>query len=767
MKNDVERVAKNPHLYTKDNIIHYVSNEFLELTGYEECDVLGKSLTDIDALLQSEHQISIQEIKATDYLYIFTSNNLPMEVEISIEIINNEDVKVYYFKEIRDSALKFTLDNFVCTDTYKNGSVAIFSYPDGILLQHDENYIHTLSLMNMISENPLGKHPSFSNNIIDLLKQGISLHEFEVESKDSNGVATYWDINVKMICGDKNNKYAIFSIYHVTDMTRERKLTTKKRCEMDLIVSNTPNIASTVDRVDNMSNIINGIDIDGRPTHINKVGKQNLSQHIPVQVPDIHSVTSEMAYNSFEMNDINGNKILFEDPTNQRILRGEKLMNHTGIVKSGFLTTYFGCDRTPIYNKRGNVDSGILIYKNIENIYKTEEYKALQENVEDISLYYASFSHKDFKITYINDYAFEIFKKEIPDVHTELDVIGKSFFDFYKTLDVDELIKEIYKSIENKSSYTHKLNFCVDGTTHYTKTIFQPMFNQNDEVEKIIALGLDISDEELANKRMEKLLTAQEELFINTSHELKTPLSVIFSGAQLLNLYLENDSLEDCRDDIFNINKTIIGNCFRLIKLINNILDISKIESGLNELHLCNYNIVEIIDSIVQSVSEYTKSKDIQIIFDPDVEELLIALDVYKFDRILLNLISNAIKFSITGKVIFIKLEVTDHQTVRISVTDEGIGIAQESMGAIFGKFIQLNRNLNRISEGTGLGLPLAKSMAELHGGSLTVESILDKGSTFTIELPIKTIDTTTSNQEDTTDIDRVEIIKYEFSDIY
>ena len=209
------------------------------------------------------------------------------------------------------------------------------------------------------------------------------------------------------------------------------------------------------------------------------------------------------------------------------------------------------------------------------------------------------------------------------------------------------------------------------------------MFNQNNEVEKIIALGLDISDEELANKRMEKLLTAQEELFINTSHELKTPLSVIFSGAQLLNLYLENDSLEDCRDDILNINKSIIGNCYRLIKLINNILDISKIESGLNELYLCNYNIVEIIDSIVQSVSEYTKSQDIQIIFDPDVEELLIALDVYKFDRILLNLISNAIKFSITGKVIFIKLEVTDHQTVRISVTDEGIGIAQESMDSI------------------------------------------------------------------------------------
>lgn len=723
MKNDVERVAKYPHLHTIDNIIHKVSNGFLELTGYKECNVLGKSLIDLDALLRSEHQLSIQDIKNTEYVYIFTSNNFPMEVKISIDIVNNEDVKVYYFKEMKNSALKYTMDNFVCTDTYKNGSVAIFSYPDGVLLQHDENYIHTLSLMNIISNNPLGKHPSFSNNIIDLLKQGISLHEFEVESTGANGLTTYWDINVKMICGDRSNKYVLFSIYHMTNMTRERKLTTEQRCEMGLLVRNTPNSTGIIDTVDNMSDAINSIDKDRQSTLINKVDNQNLSQHIPEYVPDIHLVTSEIAHNSFEMN--------------------------------------------VIYDEQVNIDSGIPIYKNIKNVYNTEEYKPLQENVEDISLYYASFSPIDFKITYINDYAFEIFKRELPDVNTESDVIGKSFFDFYKTLDVDELIKDIYKSVENKSSYTHKIRFFVDGNIHYTKTIFQPMFNQNNEVEKIIAIGIDISEEELAKEKMEKLLTAQEELFINTSHELKTPLSVIFSGAQLLNLYLKNDSLEYCRDDIFNLNKTTIGNCYRLIKLINNILDISKIESGLYELNLCNYNIVEIIDDIVQSVAEYTKSKDIQIIFDPDVEELFIALDVYKFDRILLNLISNAIKFSITGKVIFIKLKVTEHQTVRISVTDEGIGIAKKSLDAIFGKFIQLNRNLNRISEGTGLGLPLARSMAELHGGSLTVESTLDKGSTFTVELPIKTIDTTNTNQEDTSAIDRVESIKYEFSDIY
>ena len=233
-----------------------------------------------------------------------------------------------------------------------------------------------------------------------------------------------------------------------------------------------------------------------------------------------------------------------------------------------------------------------------------------------------------------------------------------------------------------------------------------------------------------------------------------------------MNLYLEKDSLEDVRDDISNINTTTIGNCHRLIKLINNILDISKIESGLYELNLRNYNIVKVIDDIVESVSEFTKLKNIQLIFDTEVEELVIALDGYKFDRILLNLISNAIKFSITGEVILIKLVEKNDQTISISITDQGIGIAPHNIEDIFQKYTQVNRDLNRISEGTGLGLPLARSMAELHGGSLRVESALGRGSTFTIELPIRMVDAV-SVEEDANSVHRAEIIKYEFSDIY
>jgi len=709
---------------------------------------------DLGILLRSEHQISIQDICDIDYAYIFTSDKLSLEIKISVDLVDNKDDKVYYFEEMEDPALKFTLDNLGGTNTKENGSIAIFSYPDYILLKHDENYIHTLTLMDINSEKPIGKRPSFSNNVIDLFKQDISFHEFEVEIIGFDRVATYWDINVKMIRGDRNNKYLVTSFYDVTERVCERKIIKKQKNEMKLIV-------------DNMSDIIGIMDKDGKYTYTNKLGMQILSSYVPQYISGINSVNSKMVYDAFETNDINGEKIRFEDTAEQRVLRGEKLTNHTIIGTSELPTTYFQCDGTPIYDELGNIDGGILIYKNIDSVYKIEEYTALQENIEELSLFYAIFSYKDYKVTYINEYAFQNIKKELPNINTELDLIGKSFFNFYRAEDVEELIKNINKSIENKSSYLHKLEFIRNGKTEHTKTIFQPIFNQNNEVEKIIALGIDISDEEIANKTMEKLLKSQEEIFINTSHELKTPLSVIFSGAQLLNLYLEKSSLEDYREDIININKMTIGNCYRLIKLINNILDISKIESGLHELNLSTSNIVGIIDDIVQSVSEYTKSKGIKIVFDPDIEELVIALDVEKFDRILLNIISNAIKFSITGKVILIKLVEKDRNTIRISVTDEGIGIDQKNIDVIFKKFIQLNRDFNRIAEGTGLGLTIAKSMTELHGGSLSVESILGEGSTFTIELPIKTVDTINITQDHNKTIARDELIKYEFSDIY
>lgn len=739
-------LVEKPCIYTSNHIINKLSTSFLHLIGYEETDVLGKTLIEVNCLLKSEQQLSLQDVTDTRFVYIFTSANVPVEVKISTEILDNE--KIYYFERQENHTLDFTLHNFANVNTRKNESQAIFSYPECILLKHDENYLHTLSLIDPITEHPLGKKPTFSNNILDLFKQETSLHEFGVESLNSDGLTTYWDINLNMIRGNKDNQFIVCSFYDVTEKVHDIKAITKQRNEMRLVL-------------DDVENVVNILDKDGNYTYINKAGMEFIRPFIPKYIPDFKSVNINLLYKALATNE--NHKAAFDDIPAVRVLKGETFKGHTIAGASGVQATYYVCDATPIYDEQGNIDGAAVVYKNLESTYESEEYKTLQENVSYVSFYYVTYLPSDFTINYINDYAFKFFKRECSTIHTELDVIGKNFFTLYNAEDTELLIKNINESIANHSSYTHKHNFSKDGRTTYTKIIFQPVFDKSNRVEKIIVLGIDITDEEKATIQMEKLLTAQDELFINTSHELNTPLSVIFSGAQLLNLYLEKESLEDVKDKILNINATTIVNCHRLMKLINNILDISKIESGLYELNLCNYNIVAIIDDIVASVSEFTKLKDIQIIFDTEVEELIIALDGYKFDRIMLNLISNAIKFSVTGKIILIKLVIIDDQTLSISVKDEGIGIDQQNIDAIFSKYIQVNRELNRISEGTGLGLPLARSMAELHGGSLHVESTLNKGSTFTVELPMKIVDTVSTNQ----DIDRTEIIKQEFSDIY
>lgn len=141
MKESLERLANYPHIYTKNNITYKVSKSFLQLTGYKDGDLIGKSLFDVGILLKSEQ--AIEAIKNNDYLYIFNSGSLPSEVKVSFDILNNENHKVYYFEKKEDSALQFILENFGGADTTKNGSVAIFSYPAGILLKHDKNYLHT------------------------------------------------------------------------------------------------------------------------------------------------------------------------------------------------------------------------------------------------------------------------------------------------------------------------------------------------------------------------------------------------------------------------------------------------------------------------------------------------------------------------------------------------------------------------------------------------------------------------------------------------
>ena len=156
-------------------------------------------------------------------------------------------------------------------------------------------------------------------------------------------------------------------------------------------------------------------------------------------------------------------------------------------------------------------------------------------------------------------------------------------------------------------------------------------------------------------------------------------------------------------------------------------------------MNLSNNNIVKVVEDIVMSVTNFTNGKGLNIIFDTDTEEKIIACDPEKIERIVLNLISNAIKFSNKDNEIFVDVK-SKSEFVEISVKDNGIGIEAKDLDIIFDRFKQIDTSLSRNSEGTGIGLSLVKAIAELHGGSIHVESKVGEGSKFTVMISSKNV---------------------------
>jgi len=255
------------------------------------------------------------------------------------------------------------------------------------------------------------------------------------------------------------------------------------------------------------------------------------------------------------------------------------------------------------------------------------------------------------------------------------------------------------------------------------------------------------------------------EFFSNISHELKTPLSVILGAIQLIEQKRANDSPEKRNADKSMI--TIKRNCYRMLRLINNILDVGRIDSGHINLNLINCNIVYLIEEIVQSVVLYAEQKGLNLEFDTECEEIITAVDIDKIERITLNLLSNAIKFTPSGGKIAVYVY-SKNNRVFISIKDTGVGIPESMLKAIFERFRQVNSSLTRDFEGSGIGLSLVKSFVDLHNGSIEVKSEENKGSEFIVEIPIRLCESDKGDKSIPQYQNKIiEAINIEFSDIY
>lgn len=361
------------------------------------------------------------------------------------------------------------------------------------------------------------------------------------------------------------------------------------------------------------------------------------------------------------------------------------------------------------------------------------------------------FGYSRNELTSMNVY--DIISKKTDNIEFYLDVLSN------KKRKNDHLIQEFI--VENKSNK----EFWVEVNSHATKI---------NEDEIIISTVRDVSERKqneltLQNEaiEIEKLRT---EFFANISHELRTPLNVILGAIQIIEMCVTDEENPINREKVINSINIEKHNCFRLERLINNLIDSTKLDAGGFELNMVNCNIVNIVEEITLSVAEHINNIGLNIIFDTDIEEKIVALDLDKIERIMLNMLSNSIKFTANGGSIFVNISDGDGY-ITISIEDTGIGIPEGKVNLIFDRFRQVDKSFTRDYEGIGIGLALVKSLVEMQGGTIKVASKYGVGTKFFIKIPCKLVQYQSSEESikavDNSINDLAHRIKIEFSDIY
>ena len=323
------------------------------------------------------------------------------------------------------------------------------------------------------------------------------------------------------------------------------------------------------------------------------------------------------------------------------------------------------------------------------------------------------------------------------------ELIGKNDFDFFP---VDQA--ELFIAADRATLRNRRLVDIPEETiqtrkkgarTLHTKKI--PILDAAGEPSFLLGISEDITEARIAQEALlraqgeaERANRAKSQFLASMSHELRTPLNAILGFSELLsddtNDKFDKGTRRRFLDQIHSSGQ-------HLLQLINDILDLSKVEAGQMELHLQSVELGELIHEVRASIEPLARSKEI-VLNTGSSRELSLIADSAKVKQMLLNLVSNAIKFTPSGGRIDIRVRRLE-SWVEIAVSDSGIGIAKEDLGRLFAEFQQLDAGPGRQQEGTGLGLALTKRFAELHGGQVIVESELGKGSTFTLRLPLQT----------------------------
>lgn len=394
-------------------------------------------------------------------------------------------------------------------------------------------------------------------------------------------------------------------------------------------------------------------------------------------------------------------------------------------------------------------------YKNL--IEKSEKkYGELIESIKDgMVIFYFE------KLYYINREAIKLL-----GLKSEKEALGKNIYFVLQKLSKDRTLAiKLNDALENKDEKDSRIfkvkNFKKDNR-EYDITLLKV-----DDLSKLIYIK-DVTEINMNMKtKMEyeeylKEEILKNEFYSNISHELRTPINLIFSALQLNEYYLNNNNILATKKN----NMAIKQNCLRLIRTINNFIDANKISEGYLNLNIKGYNIVSVVENITLACVSWTDKIHNTLIFDAEEEEIPVRCDKDAIERIMLNLLSNSVKYGKENEEILVFVD-TKEDEVFIHVRNKGYMIDKEILPYIFDRFTKLNKSLNREKEGSGLGLFLCKELLKLQGGTIRVECNEEVGTEFIITLP-RAYHDEVLEEEEAFDIDLMsEKVETEFSDIY
>lgn len=330
-----------------------------------------------------------------------------------------------------------------------------------------------------------------------------------------------------------------------------------------------------------------------------------------------------------------------------------------------------------------------------------------------------------------------------------------------KTIGLEKLNESI-KTYLKEENYGNFRRFTIDKLNNVDISL--AIVKREEEGSLIVVFRM--LDCEFKSIQLEKELNRikeknkfKTEFLSNVAYDIKKPINKIF---ETNNNLIENKGKYNS-ENINNHTRLVKQNCYRLIRLLKNIEYVSRIDNGTCTLELRKCDIVKLLENIVKISKTYTDKKGIDISFKSEVNKKILSLDIDKVEKIILNILSNAIKFTDTGGRIDINLYMENEQ-VCISIKDTGIGIPKDKTEVIFENFEQLDTTLSRGCEGTGMGLSVVKKLANLNNIKINVESELNKGSEFIITLPNNIVSKNIKLQDKFAQDEKIDI---EFSDIY